>query len=221
MFRFIALISLVLLCNHPVAQGTDAVVTITASLLEEVMALKDQIHALELEVQELQCTSTCDDSVTSGGSSNGTAFGQLRYDGVDTFAGESWSTVIWDGLDHSKNLIYNNVTGTVTFPFTGTYQFTISLAEATAYVEWTLFRIYGITNGNTVGISSQFALSEETSTNTDVGISFLATIDDIGESYTIQIGYNDASSSLTLDNSPAVIDGMSGHIMLCIINYLG
>ena len=58
--------------------------TVTGTLLEELMSVKDELAQVKLDIQELQLTSdscTCDDSANSNSGSNGTAFGQLQWNG--------------------------------------------------------------------------------------------------------------------------------------------
>ena len=65
MFRVITVAICLALCKlGSASDAADALITVTASLLEEVMSLKDEIKSLELEVQALQ-SSTCDDTSTS------------------------------------------------------------------------------------------------------------------------------------------------------------
>ena len=53
----------------------------------------------------------------------------MRYDYGDTFPGEAWTTMIWNSMSRSKNLIYNNQSGSIILPFVGTYMITISFEE--------------------------------------------------------------------------------------------
>ena len=173
MFQLVVLF-LFALCKHNV----DADDAVTASLLEEVMALKDQITTLQLEMLELQLSSdSCDDSSgTSGGPLNGTAYGQLQYTGGDTFA------------------------------------------EVDSVQEWSGFRVYGISTAVVAGLSNAI-VTVDSGSYTDLTVSFLATIDDLTEHYTIQFGIN--SNSFTFDNSPSSIDGITPPIMVSVIQYLG
>ena len=198
--------------------------SITAALLEEVLAIKNELNDVKLELQELQLTSTsctCDDSTSTSDNgnfgSNGTAFGQLKYSGGDTVLANTWSTIVWDTISHNKNLIYNNDTGIIKFPFIGSYLITISFADYDA-VSSAAFRLYGVVSGEIYGLSSRIIVTGDANTYDSFAVTFIATIDDLDEPYSIQFaGY----TSIILDLGVTTIGGVNIPYVLAVVQYFG
>ena len=104
------------------------------------------------------CNSTCNvlhviNKILKIGT-NGTAFGQFEWNGCVTIVAETCTTITWKKMSQSNNILYNNASGAILFPFAGAYQVSISFAEHDTVSQWAGFRVWGVSNGVQAGISS-------------------------------------------------------------------
>ena len=135
------------------------------------------------------------------------------------------TTIVWDSLTKSKNLLYNNQSGIITFPYIGIYEIAIGFTEEdlSATRAWTAFRVHGIRDDSDVGLSRGIVVpgTSAGSEYWDYNPVFFAEINDLTEFYQIQIGRDAHSLTFGSNNSPADIVGTVPPFMQCTIKYLG
>ena len=82
-----------------------------------------------LELQLTTSTCSCENEV-SGIASNVTAFCQLTWEtNPNVFNAGEWTAIIWDSMNYSKNMEYNDASGVITFAYSGIYEITISFSD--------------------------------------------------------------------------------------------
>ena len=143
----------------------------------------------------------------------------MRYDRGLTVAADTWTTIVWNTLQMNRNLQYNNISGTISFPFTGIYQTTIVFQDSDSNTNGAAFRIHGVLNGITKGISTQFVVDEGSADYTSYSLTFLSNIDDLTDGYGIQFARQ--TNSFTFDDDWGTIGGVEVPYMYAIISYLG
>ena len=196
--------------------------------MEEVLSMKDTIAAMQLEIQALTYENSCNTDSSSDDDNvdeinNHTSFGQLELFGESTYPGSQWTTIMFNNLTISHNMEYNQVNGAITFLIGGVYKVTISHrggGGGTSSSDWTAIRVYGFSSGKVAGSSSGYS-QELGGSSWDTGTAsttFLSNIEDISDSYFIQLGRQD--TALTISAADTIV-GYTPPAIVCVIQYIG
>ena len=151
---------------------------------------------------------------------------QLEIKSETSFAGNAWTTIMFENITESNNIEYNKANGGITFSLAGVYKISVLFGYGQSSTSNTYggIRLFGFTSSETIGMSQ---LNSQSNVNgggygaDGESFAFLANVADTTDQYLLQFGNTKGYTMTVYDPSSYTLDGLIFPNILTIIEYVG